>query len=122
MNIDHFASKQQYIRMTVKVLQEQTDRLQEDLKSLKLRLQVAKVINSLPEIDDLDLATIRTGMQIIGLLDAWRQQEVLMHLIMRESESQDDPLHQDLSRMREEQLKIQAARLEELYSKSSDLI
>ncbi len=107
--------------MTVKVLQEQTDRLYDDLKSLQLRLEIAKVMNSLPEIDDLDAATIRTGMQIIGLLDAWRHQEVLMHLIMHETESQDDPLHQDLSQMRQEQLKIQVARLEELYSKSSDL-
>jgi hypothetical protein len=120
MNIDHSSSKQQYIRMTVKVLQEQTDRLHEDLKSLKLRLEIAKVMNSLPEIDDLDAATIRTGMQIIGLLDAWRHQEVLMHLVRHESEA--EPLPQDLSQMRQEQLKLQVARLEELYSKSNDLI
>ncbi|MBW4549600.1 MAG: hypothetical protein KME35_00505 [Aphanocapsa sp. GSE-SYN-MK-11-07L] len=122
MNIDHFSSKQQYIRMMVKVLQEQTDRLHDDLKSLKLRLEIAKVMNSLPEIDDLDAATIRTGIQIFGLLDACRHQEVLMHLVRHENESQDDPLHPDLSQMQQEQLKIQVARLEELYFKSSDLI
>lgn len=122
MNIDHFSPKQQHIKMTIKVLQEQTDRLHDDLTSLKLRLQIAKVMNSPPEIDDLDAATIRIGMQIIGLLDAWRHQEVLMHLIRHESESEDDPLHQDLSQIQQEQLKLQVARLEELYSKSSDLI
>lgn len=120
MDIDHFPPKEQFVTMTVKVLQQQTERLCDELKSLKLRLEIAKVMNNLLEIDYLDAAIIRTGRMIIGLLEAQRHQEVLMRLITCESEDQDDPLHQDLGQMGPEELKNQVARLEELYTKSSD--